>query len=167
MAGLNISLLSLNRRQSSSDKKHNLSWHLVLFFSFCCFFPTSLQFFSSTAKQTKLFHSNFQDVFHFFYEKNTLRKTLWENLFLSNVCEVLCKLQVPIKGRNFGAKLTHLCGFWLDVSFFSRVKTIICFFDWLELTYDTAFWSVFLSMYINEAIYVTGQLWFQVNFHLT
>ena len=167
MAGLNISLLSLNRRQSSSDKKHNLSWHLVLFFSFCCFFPTSLQFFSSTAKQTKLFHSNFQDVFHFFYEKNTLRKTLWENLFLSNVCEVLCKLQVPIKGRNFGAKLTHLCGFWLDVSFFSRVKTIICFFDWLELTYDTAFWSVFLSMYINKDIYVTGQLWFQVNFHLT
>ena len=184
MAALNISLLSLNRRQSSSDKKHNLSWHLVLFFSFCCFFPTSLQFFSSTAKQTKLFHSNFQDVFHFFYEKNTLRKTLWENLFLSNVCEVLCKLQVPIKGRNFGTKLTHLCGFWLDVSFFShmkkhhwrflldvsffsRVKTIICFFDWLELTYDTAFWSVFLSMYINKDIYVTGQLWFQVNFHLT
>ena len=167
MAGLNISLLSWNRRQSSSDKKHNLSWHLVLFFSFCCFFPTSLQFFSSTAKQTKLFHSNFQDVFHFFYEKNTLRKTLWENLFLSNVCEVLCTLQVPIKGRNFGAKLTHLCGFWLDVSFFSRVKTIICFFDWLELTYDTAFWSVFLSMYINKDIYVTGQLWFQVNFHLT
>ena len=74
MAALNISLLSLNRRQSSSDKKHNLSWHLVLFFSFCCLFPTSLQFFSSTAKQTKLFHSNFQDVFHFFYEKNTLRK---------------------------------------------------------------------------------------------
>ena len=79
MAGLNISLLSLNRRQSSSDKKHNLSWHLVPFFSFCCFFPTSLQFFSSTAKQTKLFHSNFQDIFHFFFrekhfEKNTLRK---------------------------------------------------------------------------------------------
>ena len=33
-----------------------------------------------------------------------------------------CKLQALIKGRNFGAKLTHLCGFWLDVLFFSHLK---------------------------------------------
>ena len=33
-----------------------------------------------------------------------------------------CKLQEPIEGRNFGAKLTYLCGFWLDVSFFSQLK---------------------------------------------
>ena len=185
MAGLNISLLSLNRRQSSSDKKHNLSWHLVLFFSFCCFFSHFPTVFFIDSKTNETIPLQFPRCFSlFFYEKNTLRKTLWENLFLSNVCEVLCKLQVPIKGRNFGVKLTHLCGFWLDVSFFShmkkhhwrflldvsffsRVKTIICFFDWLELKYDTAFWSVFLSMYINKDIYVTGQLWFQVNFHLT
>ena len=37
MAGLNISL-SLNRRQNSSDKKHNLILSLVLFFPFCCCF---------------------------------------------------------------------------------------------------------------------------------
>ena len=33
-----------------------------------------------------------------------------------------CKLQAPIKGGNVGAKLTHLCGFWLDVSLFLNVK---------------------------------------------
>ena len=61
-----------------------------------------------------------------------------------------CKLQGPIKSRNFGSKLTHLCGFWLDISFFShvkthrsqfsldisffsRLKTIVYSSDWLEL----------------------------------
>ena len=33
-----------------------------------------------------------------------------------------CKLQEPIERRNFGAKLTYICGFWLDVSFFSQLK---------------------------------------------
>ena len=38
MAGLNIRLLSFNRRQRSSNKKHNLRLRLVLFFFFrCCF----------------------------------------------------------------------------------------------------------------------------------
>ena len=81
-----------------------------------------------------------------------------------------CKLQGPIKSRNFGSKLTHLCGFWLDISFFSHVKThrsqfsldIIIFFTfenyclllWLARThlhmiiYDIAFGQVFLSMYM-------------------
>ena len=45
MAGLNISLLSFNRRQSSSDKKHNIRLRLVLFFSFrCCFCQFSTVF---------------------------------------------------------------------------------------------------------------------------
>ena len=48
------------------------------------------------------------------------RKTLWVKLFSLNVCEAA--LQAAIKGWNFGAKLKHLCGFWLDVSFFSHVK---------------------------------------------
>lgn len=28
------------------------------------------------------------------------------------------ELQAPPKGGNFGPKLAHLCGLWLDVSFF-------------------------------------------------
>ena len=32
-----------------------------------------------------------------------------------------CKLQAPIKNGNFGSKHTHLCGFWLGVSFLSHV----------------------------------------------
>ena len=65
---------------------------------------------------------HFLNVFHFFSEKNSLSKT-----FL-----VEC-VQAAIKGGNFGAKLAHLCGFWLDVSFFPRVKTIVRSSDWLEL----------------------------------
>ena len=80
-----------------------------------------------------------------------------------------CKMQAPIKGGNFGAKLTHLCGFLLDESFFSYVKKhrsrflldAPFFFKcknrrsrlWLAKThlrmkiYDIAFSWVFLSMY--------------------
>ena len=162
MAGFNISL-SLNERQSSSDKKHNKSLRLVLFFPFRCCFACSLPFSLSTAKQTKLFHSISEMFFTFL-----ARKTLWVKLFSLNVCEAA--LQAAIKGGNFGAKLTHLCGFWLDVSFFSHVKKTsfailigrIIFFTcenhrsllWLARTnlrtkiYDIAFWWVLLSMYI-------------------
>ena len=81
------------------------------------------------------------------------------------MCEAA--LQAAIKGGNFGAKLTLLCGFWLDVSFFSHVKKhrsrfwldVSLFFTcenhrsllWLARTnlrtkiYDIAFWWVFLS----------------------
>ena len=144
-AGFNISL-SLNERQSSSDKKHNKSLRLVLFFPFRCCFACSLPFSLSTVKQTELFHSISEMFFTFL-----ARKTLWVKLFSLNVCEAA--LQVAIKGGNFGAKLTHLCGLWLDVSFFSHVKKHRSRF-WLARTnlrtknYDIAFWWVFLSMYI-------------------
>ena len=106
---------------------------------------------------------HFRNVFHFL-ARNTLRV----KLFSLNVCEAA--LQATIKGENFEAKLTRLCGFWLDVSFFShREETSfailigrIVFFTcenhrsllWLAITnlrtkiYDIAFWWVFLSMYI-------------------
>ena len=114
MTGFNISL-SLNERQSSSDKKHNKSLRLVLFIPFRCCFAGSLPFSLSTVKQTKLSHSISEMFFTFL-----TRKTLWVKLFSLNVCEAA--LQAAIKGWNFGAKLKHLCGFWLDVSFFSHVK---------------------------------------------
>ena len=62
-----IACLNINRRQTSFDKKHNLSLRLVLFFPFRCCFAGSLQFTSSTVKQTKLFHS----------KKNTSRKNFF------------------------------------------------------------------------------------------
>ena len=79
MAGLNISLLSLNRRQSSSDKKHNLSWHLVLFFSFCCFFSHFPTVFFIDSKTNETIPLQFPRCFSLFlrekhFEKNTLRK---------------------------------------------------------------------------------------------
>ena len=72
MAGFNISL-SLNERQSSSDKKHNKSLPLVLFFPFRCCFAGSLPFSLSTVKQTTI-PLHFRNVFHFFSEKNSLSK---------------------------------------------------------------------------------------------
>ena len=154
MACFNISL-SLNERQSSSDKKHNKSLRLVLFIPFRCCFAGSLPFPLLTAKQTKLFHSISEIFFTFL-----ARKTLWVKLFSLNVCEAV--LQAAIKGGNFGAKLTHPCGFLLDVSFLAHVKKTsfavligrIIFFScenhrsllWLARTYlrtkiyDIAFW---------------------------
>ena len=126
MAGFNISL-SLNERQSSSDKKHNKSLRLVLFIPFRCCFPGSLPFSLSTVKQTKLFYS-ISEMFFTFLARNTL--WVLKKLFSLNVWEAA--LQAAIKGGNFGAKLTHLCGFWLDVSSW-RVKTIVRPSDWLNL----------------------------------
>ena len=72
-----------------------------------------------------------------------------------------CKVQAPTKGRNSRVKLTHLCGlvldisffsqvkkrrsrFWLDVSFYLRVKNIVRPSDWRTLFWVWKFikWSV-------------------------
>ena len=169
MAGFNISL-SLNERQSSSNKKHNKSLRLVLFIPFRCCFAGSLPFSLSTVKQTKLFHSISEMFFTFLTRKNSLRKTFLLECVRSGA------QQAARKGGNFGAKLTHLCGVWLDVSFFSHVKklSIVCDSDWtyhffftcekhsslpwLARThlcikiYNTTFWWVFLTIYIIKVI---------------
>ena len=88
MASFNISL-SLNERQSSSDKKHNKSLRLVLFFPFRCCFAGSLPFSLSTVKQTKLFLS-ISEMFFIFLA----RKTLWVKLFRSMCAKRRCKLQL-------------------------------------------------------------------------
>ena len=149
---------------------HNWKWvNLSKMAGFGCCFAGSLPFSLLTAKQTKLFHSISKMFFTFL-----ARKTLWVKLFSLNVCEAA--LQAAIKGGNFGAKLTHLCGFWLDVSFFSHMKKhrsrfwldVSFFFTcenhrsllWLVRTnlrtkiYDIAFSWVFLSMYIISCFYV-------------
>ena len=89
----------------------------------CSVFPPPLLFrrlstvFFIDSETNETIPLHFWNVFHFFNEK----KTLWEKLFSSNVCEeALSKLQE--KAGNFGAKLTNVCGFWMDVSFFSDVK---------------------------------------------
>ena len=71
--------------------------------SFAVVSPALYRFFidSETNETTPL---HLRNVFHFFSEKNSLSK-----IFSLNVCEAA--LQAAIKGGNFGAKLTHLCGF--------------------------------------------------------
>ena len=162
MGDLNITLLSLNKRHSSPDKKHNLSLRLVLFFPFLCCFAGSIQ--SSTAKQMKLFNSNFQDVFLLFLREKHFEKTV--SLWMSAKCVANCERLW--KAGILGQAHTPL---WLLIGriiFLTREKTsfailiglIILFtcenhrsFLWLARThllmnvYDIAFWWVFLSMY--------------------
>ena len=160
MAGFNISL-SLNERQSSSDKKHNKSLRLVLFIPFRCCFPGSLPFSLSTVKQTKLFYS-ISEMFFTFLAKNT-KKTFLVECVQSSAAS--CN-----KRWEFWHE-THT-PLWLLIGriiFLTREKTSfailigrIIFFTcenhrsllWLARTnlrtniYDIAFWWVFLSMYI-------------------
>ena len=122
MAGFNISL-SLNKRHSRSDKKHNKSLRLVLFIPFRCCFAGSLPFSLSTVKQTKLFHS-ISEMFFTFLARKTLSKT-----FLVEC--VRSALQAAIKGGNFGAKLTHLsvASDWM-YHFSHTWKNIVHHSDW-------------------------------------
>ena len=78
---------------------YSLSLRLIRFFPFPLFIDSEIY---------ETIHSNFRDAPQF-----PKRKNLGENLFSLNICEVVtskqrrCKPQAPIKGGNFGAKLTH------------------------------------------------------------
>ena len=81
-------------------------------------------------KRSKLFHS-ISEMFLIFLT----RKKLFEKNFSPRMCakrrSASCNSR---RGGNFGAKLTHLCGFWLDVSFFSHVKKHLSRF-WLGVSF--------------------------------
>ena len=75
MAGFNISL-SLNERQSSSDKKHNNSLHprrSVYPFPLLFHRLSTVFFIDGGTNETIPLH--FRNVFHFFSKKNSLSKT--------------------------------------------------------------------------------------------
>ena len=149
-----------DKDKSSSDKKHNISLRLVLFFLFRCCFAGSPQFSLSTVKQTKLFLSISEMFFTFLTRKNSFRETFLLECVRSGA------QQAARKGGNFGAKLTHLCGFWLDVSFFSHVKkhrsrfwldvsffshvkTMVHYSDWLKLICVSKFTTQIFGEYFS------------------
>ena len=74
----------LNRIQSISVKKYNLSLRLVLFFPSRCCFVGSLQFSSSTVKQTdKTIPLQFPTHFFIFFKTmNSNIKQLLDSLFV-------------------------------------------------------------------------------------
>ena len=74
MAGFNISL-SFNERQSSSDKKHNKSLSLAFCFPFPLLFHRFSTVFFIDSETNENIPLHFRNVFHFFSEKNSLRKT--------------------------------------------------------------------------------------------
>ena len=74
MAGFNISL-SLNERQSSSDKKHKKSLRLPSVFPFPLLFRRLYTVFFIDSETNETIPPHFRNVFHFFSEKNSLSKT--------------------------------------------------------------------------------------------
>ena len=69
--------------------------------------PNLYRFFiDSETNETIPLH--FRNVFHFFSEENSLSKPFLVECVRSGG---EAALQAAIKGGNFGAKLTHLCGF--------------------------------------------------------
>ena len=86
------------------------------------------------------------------------------DLKVPNVCEEALQAASAFKGGNFGAKLTHLCGLWLDVSFFftrENHRSLL----WLVRThlrvkiYDIVFWWVFLNMYVINKQVLNDKTW--------
>ena len=108
---------------------YNFSLRLILFFPLPLFIDSEIY---------ETIHSNFRDAPHF-----PKRRNLGENLFSLNIWEGTskqkrCKPQAPIKGGNFGAKLTHLCGFLSNASFLSRVRNYRTRF-WLDVSFFVCF----------------------------
>ena len=112
----------------------------------------------------KLFHSISEMFFTFLTRKHSERKTFLLKCVRSGA------QQAARKRGNFGAKLTHPCGFWLDVSFFSHVKKHrsrfwldVSFFscvktkvhssDWLELICLSKFTTQLFGEYFSAASY--------------
>ena len=136
----------MNGRQSSSDKKHNISLRRFLFFPLPLLFRrlSTVFFIDSETKEAILSH--FWNVFTFLTRKNSLRKTFLFECVWSGA------QQAARKGGNFGAKLTRLCDSWLDVSFFSHVKTIVHSSDWLELICVSKFTTQLFCEYFSVCI---------------
>ena len=149
-------------KKLSSDKKFKYK------LTSCCVFPlsplfcpSSLQYSSSIVKYTKPFQSNFRDFSPF-----STRKTLpWvfssECLQSNSQCEGTASCKCIKTGGNLGAKRTHCCGFWLDVSFFSRVKKYRSWF-WLDVSLFSRVKSIVRSSdcleLISVWIYVTAYI---------
>ena len=161
VTGFNISL-SLNERQSSSDKKRNKGLRLVLFIPFRCCFAGSLPFSLSTVKQTKLFYSTSEMFFTLL-----ARNTLWVNFsrwMCANECAASCNNRREFRREThtplwlligriiFLTREKHRSRFWLDVSFFSRVKTIVRSSDWLELICVRKFATSLFGEYFSVCI---------------
>ena len=126
----------------------------------------------STVVSPALYHEtnetiplHFRNVFHIFSEKNSLSKTFLVECVRS--CAASCKnrrefwrethtpLWLLIRRIIFLTREKYRARFWLDVSFSSRVKTIVRSSARTNLRrkiYDLPFWSVFFSMYIINIV---------------
>lgn len=123
--------MNINRRQNISPKKCNLTLANVSL----CFSPFAVvlpALYNFLYREWNIRNCSAPISAMFFtFTRKTLRETLLCGLFLLNACEAPRKAKalqaancacLSCERGDFGAKLTHLCGFSLDVSFFSHVK---------------------------------------------
>ena len=145
MTGLNITRrIWLNKLSSDKKFKYKLTSRSVFspFAVKLSYRLSSIFFIDSEIYKT--IPIQFPRFFSLFYKKN------------STLSGLFFWMQAPKNGENFGTKLAHLCGFWLDISFFShmknyRVKSIVRSSDWLELI---CIWNLRHSFSVSISQYV-------------
>ena len=111
----NCTCQQVNKSKNTADKQHSPTF-LLRRNSNLNFWRFLLNYFHSAFPRLLLFSwlSTVLFIGREIHETVPVSKMFFT--FLVNVCRAQCrKLQVALKGRNFGAKLTHLCDFWLDV----------------------------------------------------
>ena len=145
MTGLNITRrIWLNKLSSDKKFKYKLTSRSVFspFAVKLSYRLSSIFFIDSEIYKT--IPIQFPRFFSLFYKKN------------STLSGLFFWMQAPENGENFGTKLAHPCGFWLDISFFShmknyRVKSIVRSSDWLELI---CIWNLRHSFSVSISQYV-------------
>ena len=141
-------------RQSSSDKEHNLSLRLVLFFPFPLLFSWLSTYLFIDREMQETIPLQFPGCFSVFFTRNTLRK----NLFLLNDCEALakrerCKLQAPIYKACILAWMSHLTCEW-TYHFSHTWRNIVRSSDWPELICVWKIYIIKLNSHLCEQLYV-------------
>ena len=125
MTGLNITRrIRLHKLSSDKKFKYKLTSRSV-FSPFAVKLSRRLSsLFFIDSEICKTIPIQFARFFSLFYKKNS---TLSGLFFWMSAAKQLAKqglhLQAPRNGGNFGTKLTHLCGFWLDIIFLTHDKT--------------------------------------------
>ena len=159
MNGLNITRrIWLNKLSSDKKFKYKLTSRSVFspFAVKLSYRLSSIFFIDSEIYKT--IPIQFPRFFSLFYKKNSTLSGLffWMSAEKQLAKQGCCTCKRLKTARNFGTKLAHLCGFWLDISFFShmkkyRVKSIVRSSDWLELI---CIWNLRHSFSVGISQYV-------------
>ena len=126
-------------RQSSSDKEHNLSLRLVLFFPFPLLFSWLSTYLFIDREIQETIPLRFPWCFSVFFTRNTLRER--------------CKLRAPIYKAWILARMSHLTCDW-TYHFSHTWRNIVRSSDWPELICVWMIYIIRLNSHLCEQLYV-------------